>query len=198
MKRMMMMFAMMIAACRAQRAPESVPAPAAPAAAPAAIETEAEPLGPPIYDLDMALRDARGETIGLDVHRGHPTLVAMFYASCPVACPVLTEEIRTTLAEAARPDARVLLVSFDPARDTPEKLAELARERGLDERWTVAAPSEADARTLAAVLGVKYRRLASGEFVHGATIIALDGEGRPIARTDRLGQRDVLVSALAR
>lgn len=186
-----------LAACRAtQPAPE--PVPALDAAVSSTETAPTVPLGPSIYELELPLRDAKGHTIGLDVHRGHVTLVAMFYASCPVACPVLIDEIKTTLAEAGRADARVLLVSFDPARDTPEKLASLVAERGLDDRWTVAAAGEGDARTLAAVLGVRYRRLASGEFVHGSTIVALDGEGRPVARTDRLGQRDALISALSR
>jgi protein SCO1/2 len=198
MKKMLIALSL-LAACRAQRVPE--PAAAAPAPAPvqpAAVIERAEPLGPSIYDLGMSLRDARGQTIGLDVHRGHPTLVAMFYATCPVACPVLTAEVQTTLDELGRSDARVLLVSFDPARDTPEKLAALVTERKLDDRWTVAAATESDARTLAAVLGVKYRKLANGEFAHGSTIVALDGEGRPVARTDRLGQRESLLTALAR
>lgn len=88
----------------------------------------------------------------------------------------------------------MLLVSFDPARDTPDKLAELVRARRHDEHWTVA--SDADARALAAVLGVKYRRLANGDFAHGSTIVALDGEGREIARTDSLGNREPVVRAL--
>lgn len=181
-----------LGACRtSQRAPEPPPAIDA-----AVIETA--PLGPSIYELPLSMRDAHGATIGLDVHRGQPTLVAMFYASCPVACPVLIDEIRTTLAESGRTDARVLLVSFDAARDTPEKLSALVAERGLDARWTVAAASDGDARTLAAVLGVKYRRLDNGEFVHGSTIVALDAEGRPVGRADRLGQRDGLLSALSR
>ncbi len=186
-----MMALFLLVACRAQRPPEQVPV------EPVIAAPRGAPLGPSIYDLDLPLHDARGQAIGLDVHRGHPTLVAMFYASCAVACPVLISEVKMTLAELGQPEARVLLVSFDPARDTPERLSVLARERALDERWVIAAPSEDDARTLAAVLGVKYRRLPSGEFAHGATIVALDSEGRPVARVDRLGQRDALISALA-
>ncbi|MEO8755884.1 MAG: SCO family protein [Casimicrobiaceae bacterium] len=187
----------LVVACRAQRAPEQVAVEPV-VIKPVLAQPPVTPLGPSIYDLELPLRDSHGQKIGLDVHRGHPTLVAMFYASCPVACPVLISEVRSTLEELGRSDARVLLVSFDPARDTPEKLSALVAERGLDDRWAVAAASEADAQTLAAVLGVKYRRIASGEFAHGATIVALDGEGRPVARADRLGQRDALVSALVR
>jgi protein SCO1/2 len=124
----------------------------------------------------------------------------MFYASCAVACPLLVSEVDQVLAElpeSARRDVEVLLVSFDAARDTPAKLSALAQDRRLDDsRWTLAAASDGDARALAAMLGIKYRRLANGDFAHGSTIVALDGEGHPIARTDALGQRAALLAAL--
>jgi protein SCO1 len=170
--------------------------------APTAVEPTIEPgpsiqPGPSIYELPIQLVDATGARIGLDVARGKPVLVSMFYASCSVACPLLISEVQQVLAELP-PDAdvRVLLVSFDPARDTAAKLMTLSRERKLDARWTLAVANATDARSLAAVLGVKYRQLPNGEFAHGSTIVALDGEGREIARTDSLGQRAALVRAL--
>lgn len=156
--------------------------------------------GPSIYDLPVQLVTAEGKPVGLDVARGKLVLVTMFYASCSVACPLLVSEVGQVLAELppeTRREVQVLLVSFDAARDTPEKLAELARERKLDAQWTLAAANDADARALAAVLSVKYRKLANGEFAHGSTIVALDREGRPIARTDALGHRTPLLRALA-
>lgn len=157
----------------------------------------AEP-APSIYELPIRLRGAERE-VGLDVGRGHPVLISMFYASCPVACPVLISELAQIAAElpaAVQADLRIVLISFDPARDTPAVLRELVATRGLDQRWTVAAASELDARTIAAVLGVKYRELDNGEFFHGSTIVALDRDGRPIARTDALRQRTALLAAL--
>jgi len=186
-------FAVALVACSSKPA-EHAPAPpvTAPRSMALAIST-----APSIYELPMQLHDADAKSIGLDIDRGKPVLVSMFYSSCTTACPLLISELAHTLAEAARRDARVLLVSFDPARDTPERLREVARERHLDDRWTLAVASEADARALAAVLGVKYRRLENGDFAHGATMVVLDREGRPIARTDTLADRTGVVAALA-
>ena len=195
-----------LAACSGRTAPiERIPAPQPAQPGPALATTELEAAspaaapGPSIYDLPIQLRDADDRTVGLDVARGKPVLISMFYASCPVACPVLVAEIGQVIAalppELQR-DIRVVLVSFDPDRDTPAKLHELARERRLDERWTLAVASEPDARALAAVLGVKYRKLDNGEFFHGSTIVVLDSEGRPVARTDSLGQRATLIAAI--
>jgi cytochrome oxidase Cu insertion factor (SCO1/SenC/PrrC family) len=159
--------------------------------------TAESPGGPSIYDLDVHLRDAAGRDVGLDVLRGHRVLVAMFYTSCPATCPILIDDIARLLAEAKQPDARVLLISFDPEHDTPARLAELARARRLDARWELAAASAYDARTIAAVLGIKYKHVASGSFVHGYTVVALDGDGHPRARSQRAGDHGALVQALA-
>ncbi|HEY5937255.1 MAG TPA: SCO family protein [Kofleriaceae bacterium] len=174
--------------------------PAAPEPVPVPVEENvaSEP-EPSIYDLPIELRDANGHVIGLDVARGKPVLVTMFYASCPVACPVLLQEVKQVVAELPaelEDDVGIVMVSFDPDRDTPAKLRELVAARGLDDRYTVAAASVSDARALAATLGVTYRKLDNGEFFHGATIVALDREGHPVARTDQLGQRGVLAASL--
>lgn len=193
----------LLAACASGAPPDRAPVPEArprTEAMPSEAAANTEP-APAIYELPIALRDADDREIGLDVVRGGPVLIAMFYASCPVACPVLIDEMKSVVAE-LEPDAqakvRMLLVSFDPVRDTPAVLRNLARERGLDDRWIVAVASDSDARALSAALGIKYRKLDSGEFFHGATIVALDRDGRPIARTDRPGQREAVVSGVRR
>lgn len=154
-----------------------------------------------LYLLDGPLLDQAGATTGLGRYRGHPTLVSMFYASCPAACPMLIADlhrIEAAVDEETRRDLRVLLVSFDPDTDTPAALSALAAERGVDTaRWTLATAPPDDVRTLAAVLGISYRRLETGHYNHSAVITLLDGEGRPLARVDGLNQpADPLLAAL--
>jgi protein SCO1/2 len=168
--------ALALAACSGHRVE---PAPAADAAV----------SGPSLYDLPIELREGR-----FDAQRGHPVLVAMFYGTCPAACPAMIDDLARVLADA--PETHVVLVSFDAARDTPDRLAELARIHHLDARWTLAAADEPNARTLAAAIGLKYRRLPDGAFTHSTAIVALDGDGRVIARTDRLNDHDALVRSL--
>ena len=155
--------------------------------------------GPSLYDLDMPLTAQTGAPIRLDVDRGHPTLVSMFYGSCAAACPTLMTRIAHTLdqvPEPARSQTRVLLVSFDPDRDTPARLTELAHAHHLDAKWTLAAASTTDAQTLAAVLGIKYRVVKGGEFFHTSVVTALDGEGRTLTRAEGLGDSPSLIEAL--
>ncbi len=143
---------------------------------------------PSIYPLVVSLRDEHDTAIALDTGRGHPTIIAMFYGTCPVACPLIVshvKEIEARLSPRARADLRVLLVSFDPAHDTPDVLAAIAATRGIDlARWTLATGADDDVRQIAAALGVSYRALPGGGFAHDSVITALDRDGRPVARTD--------------
>jgi protein SCO1/2 len=62
------------------------------------------------------------------------------------------------------------------------------RERHLDSpSWTLLQPAAGDVRSLAAILGVRYRALADGEFNHTTTLVLLDAEGRVLARTENVG-----------
>ena len=142
-----------------------------------------------VYDLSVVLTTQRGVAVGLDAWRGYPTIVAMFYATCPAACPRLIEDIKRVLAalpaESVR-KVRVLLVSFDAARDTPGVLDELARKHQLDDNWIVASAADAYARELAAVLDVKFRPIANGEFFHTSVITAVRGDGVAVLRAEAL------------
>jgi len=74
------------------------------------------------------------------------------------------------------------MVSLDPARDTPTALNELADKHHVDRaRWRFVRPAPADVRTIAALLGVRYRALPGGELAHSALITALDRDGRILA-----------------
>jgi len=150
--------------------------------------TVAAPASPPIYPLALTLTDFDSASIGLDVFRGHPVVVSMFYGSCPAACPLIVshiKEIEAALPGDVRADLRVLLVSFDPDRDTPTALHALADAHHVDvARWRFATGSDDTVRQLANVLGVDYRRGEDGIFSHNSVISVLDREGRVVARSD--------------
>jgi protein SCO1 len=162
----------------------------------------AAPNGSSIYALGVPLTDQNGRDFRLAELRGQPVLISMFYTSCDAVCPMIFETLRLALArlsERERRHVRVVMVSFDPARDTVAVLARAAQAHATDERWTLARTSEADARQVAAVLGVQYRRLASGEFNHSSEIVLLDAEGRIVQRSAMLGAVDpALLQSLRR
>jgi protein SCO1/2 len=155
-----------------------------------------------LYQLQAALTTQDGSGAGLDVQRGHPVMISMFYGSCPAACPLLItgmQRYESHLDPVSRQRLRVLLVSFDAARDTPQQLAGLARLHRADpQRWIFASAPERDARKIAGLLGFSYRRQPSGEFDHSLLITLLDGEGRILATTSKIiGDQDFLAKLRA-
>jgi protein SCO1/2 len=163
----------------------------------------ADPSTSSLYQLDAKLTAQDGRAVGLDLHRGHPVLVTMFYAGCQATCPVIIDTLRAVenaLPADQRRDLRVLLVSIDPEHDTPEALAALARERRIDTtRWTLARADEHTVRLIAAAVGQQYRRLPSGQYSHSTQISVLNTEGEIVAQSAMLGPPDDrLVTALTR
>ena len=161
--------------------------------------TAATPPGDSVYRLAATLTDQEGRAFELASLQGTPVLASMFYSSCDMVCPMIFETVHATLAAlpaAERAELRVLMVSFDPARDTTAVLKKTAQARNCDGQWLLARADEATARKVAAVLGVQYRRLANGEFNHSTTLALLVRQGRIAARSGKLGPADpALVSA---
>ena len=147
-----------------------------------------------LYHLDAALTDQSGQAHGLDRYRGHPVLITMFYGSCKATCPLIIDTLRATeraMTPAQREPLRVLMVSIDPARDTPQALQRLAAERHIDtRRWTLAHGDDGAVRDIAALLNVQYRRLPSGEFSHSTVIALLSAQGEILASSGTLGGAD--------
>ncbi len=157
--------------------------------------------GNSVYQLQVPLTDQHGKSLELRYAVGQPVLVSMFYSSCDMVCPALFATLALTLKalpEAERHQMRVLMISFDPSRDTVAVLQQTAQTHGVNEQWTLARTDDASARKVAAVLGFQYRRLASGEFNHSSTVLLLDRLGRVSARSGQLGQVDPAMVAAAR
>jgi protein SCO1/2 len=155
-----------------------------------ALSTETRLPANSLYQLQARLLTQTGDQAGLDLYRGYPTLVSMFYGSCPAACPMLITSMQvyeSHLDPAARSRLRVLLISFDAEHDTPQQLEKLLHSHGADPtRWTFSSASETDARKIAALLGFRYRKLPDGSFDHSLLITLLDGEGQVVATTTTL------------
>jgi protein SCO1/2 len=140
--------------------------------------------GDSIYALDLP---------GLDAYRGHPVIISMFYGRCPSACPMLVSTIQwieDRIPAKTRDDLRVLLVSFDAEHDTPAALDEMAARHEIDRaRWRLTSLPEDDARALANVLGIHYRRIGD-QFQHDVVVTLLDADGRIV--TSARGTHDAL------
>lgn len=134
-----------------------------------------------IYQLDAKWTDQNNKTVQLKDFKGKPVVLTMFFASCTYACPILVNDMKKIESELPKDEAdevHFVLVSIDPERDTPEKLKQLAEQRGLDpERWTLLTGSKDDIMELAAIVGFKFKKEANGDFSHSNMINLLNEEG---------------------
>ena len=76
---------------------------------------------------DFSLTDHRGLSFTRDDLRGRWTLIFFGFTHCPDICPTTMAELaelKSQLADTEASDARVVMVSVDPARDTPDRLAQ--------------------------------------------------------------------------
>ena len=154
-----------------------------------------------IYQLSIPLMDQNGRASQLADWRGQPVLITMFYTSCEFVCPRIVEGLKRTedgLVAGGNGRLPVLMVTFDPSRDDAAALKHAADERHLDDPvWTLARTDPRNVRKLAAVLGIQYRQLPSGDFNHTSVLILLDAEGRIAGRTATIGEADAAFVKLA-
>lgn len=146
-----------------------------------------------VYQLDARLTGQDGKARTWASLRGKPRLVSMFYTSCQYICPLIVDSgkgVERALTPAQRGRLGIVLVSMDPARDTPAALQEVVAKRKLDtSRWLLTSPRPGDVRSIAGLLDVRYRGLADGEFNHTSSLVLLDAEGRIVARTEKMGSQ---------
>jgi protein SCO1/2 len=147
--------------------------------------------GDSVYQLGAGFTDQDGRDFHLVDRVGKPQVVSLFYTSCRYVCPLIIDSAKAvehSLEPAQRERVAFLIVSMDPARDDPAALRGIVDKRSLDtRRWTLARTDKAAVRQLAALLDVRYRELADGEFNHTSALVLLDAQGRRLARTERLG-----------
>jgi len=155
----------------------------------------AESFGAPtdysIYHLDAPWTDQRGQVRQLASLGGRVQVVALVYTTCGYACPRIVadmKQIEAGLAPEYRDRVGFVMVSIDPERDTPDRLAAYAESVRLDPaRWTLLTAPDPTVRELAALLGVKYRRIGESDFSHSNVITILDQRGEIAHRQVGLG-----------
>jgi protein SCO1/2 len=93
-------------------------------AMPASAEFAGEELVPPSPAPDFTLTTSDGSEFRVSRHRGQVILLNFGYTFCPDVCPttlVELSQVRARLGDAAK-RVRVVFITLDPERDTPERL----------------------------------------------------------------------------
>lgn len=147
--------------------------------------------GESIYNIESKWLNTEGKTVDLKSLQGSPQILAMLYTSCQTACPLLVGDIKNVfngLSPDLQSKVRMTILSFDPKRDTPLNLQKFAAKMKLDtSKWLLLSPkSQAEVNTIAAALGVRFKKLESGDYIHSNIIFLIDPEGRIVATKEGL------------
>lgn len=134
-----------------------------------------------IYNLNSQWLNQNASTVDLSSFAGRVRIISMIFTRCPVACPVIVSDIQHILAELPANLAEqvsVDLFSFDYERDDPKALKKFVTEMKIDQpNWSVYTGNKVVIADLAAVLGVQYKRLGNGAYIHSNNIILIDKKG---------------------
>jgi len=127
------------------------------------------------------LHTGGGKTVTEADLRGAPFLVFFGYAHCPDVCPLTLTKI-TQVLKALGPEAKikVLFVTVDPERDTPEQMADYAQN--FDPRVIGLSGDRAEVDAMLAAYRVYARKVPtpSGDYTmdHSAVIYLMDRDGK--------------------
>lgn len=154
-----------------------------------------------IYNLPSDWTSQKGEDIQLKDLKGKVLVVVMIYTTCKVACPRLVADMKAIegkLPADKLNELQMVLVSIDPENDTPERLAEFAKERDMyDDPWLFLRGSMDDTRSFAAMLAVNYKMISPMNFTHSNIISVFNRAGEMVHQQEGLGvDNDETVQAI--
>ncbi len=142
---------------------------------------------------ELVLIDQNSDPVDLSKLRGEVVVLTAIYAHCAATCPLILTQLQAAtdgLTPAERADLRVVAVTMDPEKDTPEVLQELATRYGLAApavHLTTGDPAEVN-RVLDDMGISRQRDPETGVISHANLYVVVDREGH-VAYRFTLGER---------
>ena len=132
---------------------------------------------------DFALLDQHGNALGRDTFIGQWDLVFFGFANCPDVCPLTLQVLESAKRQLADAGAtvlpRIVLVSVDPERDTPERLDKYLGSFGDDLLGITG--DLAEIRKLTSGLGIFFNKAYTSDddytMDHSAVVLVIDPRG---------------------
>jgi protein SCO1/2 len=133
-------------------------------------------------DASYRFTTSDGRSITLGELRGKPLVVNLVYTGCYHVCPVITQTVarsaRIAWGSLGTDSFRVVTIGFDTANDSPDRMRNFARERGIDmAQWYFLSTDAATMHALTKDLGFTYFASPKG-FDHLAQTTIVDADGK--------------------
>jgi cytochrome oxidase Cu insertion factor (SCO1/SenC/PrrC family) len=125
------------------------------------------------------LVDQRGDSVGIGSFAGRMALVTFAFGHCETLCPVVAHRVAEARERlTGTPEPAIVVITLDPWRDTPSRLADLHRQWMLPEDARVLG---GDVPTVEAALDAwrvaRSRDRTTGDIVHPALVYLVDRTG---------------------
>jgi protein SCO1/2 len=134
---------------------------------------------------DFALTTQAGDTLKLSDLRGKVCLVSFVFTTCNGSCPATTHrmgQVQAALKERGltKDDrVRLLSITLDPARDTPEVLRKYMELYDADPAsWTFLTGDRERVNKVLSAWGMWAKPAANGQLDHPSRVFLVDRKGR--------------------
>jgi protein SCO1/2 len=140
---------------------------------------------------EFTLTTTEGGRLSLSDLHGKVVAVTFIYATCTDTCPLLTAKM-VGMQKGLGPDfgsrVRFVSITVDPERDTPQVLAQYARNHGVDPAgWAFLTGTPAEIRDVGRRYGIYAKKTERGDVDHTFLTSIVDQRG--ILRVQYLGIR---------
>jgi protein SCO1/2 len=135
----------------------------------------------------FTLTDQRGRRVSLGQYRGRVTILTFLSSACRPTCPLVAQQIRGALDELGRP-VPTLIVSADPAADTPAAVRRFLGEASLTGRVEYLTGTRAQLTPIWRAYNVVPAQLGDAGSPHPASVLLIDraGQERDLFQVEQL------------
>ena len=131
----------------------------------------------------VALIDQHGIRAPIAAPGAARTLVTFAFGDCEAVCPTAVHDLLAMRVGAGRPDVPIVVVTLDPWRDTPDRLATIAHHWGLASNDRVLSGGVAEVEALLDAVGVRRaRNPRTGDIDHLTTVLVVSAGSRVLWR----------------
>jgi protein SCO1 len=133
-----------------------------------------------IYDTSYSWVEDNGKPVQLKEWKGKKTFITMAYSECRKVCTVTLKKLNEiqAVADKKHQSIEIVVVSIDPATDTPATWSAYRKKHDLVQRsnWHFLSGSARDTQYLANHLGIQFWAIED-HVMHDFKIAALNPEG---------------------
>ena len=130
---------------------------------------------------DFALTERSGAVVKLADFAGKVWVADFFYTTCPGPCPMLSSRLSEVQKElGGETNLRLVSISTDPEKDTPEVLKLYAKKFEAKDRWLFLTGEKAGIYGLARdgfKLPIAEPASPGGQIIHSTRLILIDQAG---------------------